>query len=62
MRCKRCNKNAGHYCTNCGWDSDTHPLSEGYCSNECLVADGGKTYEQLMEEDDEPDLAKVGAK
>lgn len=52
MRYKLCNKNAGHYCNNCGWDSETYPLSEGYCSNECLVADGGTTYEQLMESEE----------
>ncbi len=56
MRCKRCNKNVGHYCSNCGWDRDLHPLSEGYCSEECLIADGGTTYDQLMAEEDEDEV------
>ena len=29
-----------HYCTNCGFDLYTYPLSEGYCSEECMRQDG----------------------
>ena len=51
MRCKYCKKDAGHYCTNCGWDRDLHPLSEGYCSEKCLEADGGTTYDEIVSYD-----------
>ncbi len=57
MRCRRCNKNCGHWCSNCGIDGEMYPLSEGYCSNECLKADGGKTWDELVE-DEEPVAAE----
>lgn len=40
MQCKTCNRNF-HYCFNCGYDQDLHPLSEGFCSWNCLISGSG---------------------
>lgn len=53
MTCKLCKKDAGHYCHSCGWDRDTHCLSEGYCSDACLISAGGTTYDQIIDAEEE---------
>jgi hypothetical protein len=58
MNCKRCNKKF-HWCTSCGWDEGLHPMSEGYCSEECLIADGGRTYASIVDDEDEVEKEPV---
>lgn len=53
MKCKKCSKDYGHYCHSCGYDEDLHCFAEGYCSNECLKADGGRTYEEANRDENE---------
>jgi hypothetical protein len=44
--CKRCGKPKPHHCHNCGYSVDMHPAAQGYCSWECLRADGGPEYDE----------------
>lgn len=53
MFCKTCNRKF-HYCHNCGYDRDLHCQSEGFCSDECLKIGGGRTYDELNQDSDEP--------
>jgi len=45
-RCKQCNKKF-HYCHNCGYDTELHPLSEGYCSWDCMIIHKGENLSDL---------------
>lgn len=59
-QCKVCGKRF-HWCPSCGWDRDMHALSQGYCSDECLIADAGMTYDDVCDDDDDDDEAKAQA-
>jgi hypothetical protein len=54
MKCKLCGKEF-HWCHNCGYDRQLHPLAYGYCSEKCLRLDDGPIWEDTdddyMEED-----------
>ena len=45
--------NRFHWCPSCGWNSELHAMSEGYCSDECLVACGGTTYDEMVDAEEE---------
>ncbi len=45
--CKKCGKNFGHYCYNCGYDRKLHPYANGYCSEKCLKEDSGPKYDKM---------------
>ena len=51
--CKKCGKNFGHYCYNCGYDRDLHPNANGYCSWKCLREDNGPEYYEDLEDEEE---------
>lgn len=53
-KCSQCGKKF-HWCTSCGWDEELHPMSEGFCSQACLIAGGGRTYAEVTDESDEAD-------
>lgn len=50
-KCKVCGK-AKHWCHSCGYDEDVHPMSEGYCSWECLRKDNGPEYNSNFYDDE----------